>query len=155
MNNYYKFGTVINQKRVLDSIFRLKKSKQRYLDYAFKMSIKNCFCNLIKNNIIDVKEPINLYFYIDEHTTATNGTYELRESLEEEFKNGTYNFDYNKFFPPLFENLNSVNLEFCDSKNKPLIRAADIIANKIYHKRYIDKISDINNKNNLFIKFLP
>lgn len=155
LNNYYKFGAVIDQNRVLDTIFEAKKSKQRFLDYAFKMAIKNCFCHLIENNIIDAKESINLYFYVDEHTTATNGTYELRESLEEEFKSGTYNFDYNKFFPPIFENLSSVNLKFCDSKNKPLIRASDIIANKIYHKRYINKISDINNINNLYIKFLP
>ncbi len=155
LNNYYKFGVIIKQDKVFDSIFKHKKSKQRYLDFAFKMAIKNCFVDLIENDIINPNENINLCFYMDEHTTATNRKYELRELLEEEFKHGTHNFECNKFFPPIFKNLGSVELNFCDSKNKTLIRAADIIANKIYHKCCANKIEDIENKNNLYLKFLP
>lgn len=40
----------------------------------------------------------NVFVYNDEHTTATNGRYELREGLEQEFKLGTYNMRYDKFF---------------------------------------------------------
>ena len=75
----------------------------------------------------------NLYFYVDEHTTATNGRYELREALEQEFKVGTYNWSYQTFFPPIFSSMETVNMEYCNSKNKLLVRAADIVANKIYH----------------------
>ena len=68
-----------------------------------------------------------------EHTTATNGRYELREALEQELKTGTYNMDYSLFFPPIFTNLKSVQLTFCDSKTTTLVRAADIIANRLYY----------------------
>ena len=75
----------------------------------------------------------NMYVFVDEHTTATNGIYELREGLEQEFKLGTYNMNYDKFFPPLFRNLDSLHLRYCNSAATPLVRAADIVANKLYY----------------------
>lgn len=69
---------------------------------------------------------------MDEHTTATNGRYELREALENEFKNGTYNMTWEKYFPPLFPGMKSVDLKLKDSKQDALIRAADIVANRLY-----------------------
>lgn len=74
-----------------------------------------------------------MYVFVDEHTTATNGIYELREGLEQEFKSGTYNMSYDKFFPPLFRKLKSLDLKYCNSATTPLIRAADIVANKLYY----------------------
>ena len=35
LNRCYKFGVVVNQNKVLDSIFDSKKCKQRFLDYAY------------------------------------------------------------------------------------------------------------------------
>lgn len=40
LNNCYKFGVIINQNKVLNNIFDCKKSKQRYLDYAYKIAVK-------------------------------------------------------------------------------------------------------------------
>ena len=37
LNRYYKFGVIVEQTRVLDRIMADKKSKQRYLDYVFKI----------------------------------------------------------------------------------------------------------------------
>lgn len=67
----------------------------------------------------------------------------MQESLEQEFKYGTYNWDYSKAFPPLFPNLRSVTVEFCNSEKRTLIRAADIVANNIYYHA--------NSNNRLFI----
>ncbi|MCG9967540.1 DUF3800 domain-containing protein [Pelotomaculum terephthalicicum JT] len=132
LNNCYKFGAVIDQKSVLDRIFESKKDKQRYLDYAYKIGVKRAFENLIRKNVIAPDNIERLYFYIDEHTTATNGYYELKEGLEQEFRNGTYNYSYNAFYPPIFPRLLDVQLQLCNSKSKLLVRAADIVANRIY-----------------------
>lgn len=152
LNQCYKFGVIINQQRVFDTIFSNKKTKQRYLDYAYKMAVKNILNILIAKKEIDPNEKHNMHFFVDEHSTATNGRYELHESLEEEFKLGTHNFEYNRYHPPILPNLQSLTVKFCDSKYKPLVRAADIIANRIY---YMANSKNIQTKNNLYIKFLP
>ncbi len=139
---------------MLDRIFHDKKDKQRYLDYAFKIGVKHAFKQLIKNNVINPSSVKRLYFFNDEHTTATNGRYELREGLEQEFKSGTYNFNYQFFYTPLFEKLECVNLEFCCSKSKRLIRAADIVANRCYFEATRGDIKSIIN-DKCFITFLP
>lgn len=133
LNPFYKFGVVVDQSKVRDSIMASKKSKQRYLDYVFKIGIKRLLERLIQEGAIDPDSVENMYFFVDEHTTATNGRYELRESLEEEFKFGTHNLNFSTFYPPLFPKMNSVHLNYCNSANVSLIRAADIVANRIYH----------------------
>lgn len=131
MKAYIKFGVVIRQKYVHDKIYDNKKSKQRYLDYAYKRGVKACLSRLISDGKINPEEVDEIYVYADEHTTATDGRYELRESLEMEFKIGTFNFNWEKFFPPLFPKLKVVNLSLCNSESQTLVRAADIIANKL------------------------
>lgn len=154
LNSCYKFGVVINQKRVLDRIFNIKKDKQRYLDFAYKIAVKRAFEDMIRQGIILPNEVKRIYFYVDEHTTATNGCYELKEGLEQEFKRGTYNRNYDKYYPPLFYGLEEVNLEFYNSASKTLVRAADIVANRIYYLAR-NKIDYQCVQHNLFITFLP
>ena len=143
MGNAIKFGVIINQKNVLDRIFLNKKDKQRYLDYAYKIGLKKALQQLITADVID-KNIDNIFVYNDEHSTATNGRYELREGLEQEFKLGTYNMQYNKFFPPLFETMKGIQLEFCDSRKVTLIRAADIVANRIYYMALNRKLENLS-----------
>ena len=133
LNHTQKFGIVIRQHLLHDSLFGNKKGKQRYLDWAFKMSTKSKFEELISDGLLNPTEVEGLYFFVDEHTTATNGLYELQESLEQEFKFGTYNMNWSTFHPPIFPNLKSVKVEYCNSANKTLVRAADIVANHIYY----------------------
>lgn len=154
LNQYCKFGVVIKQDELLDRIFKSKKDKQRYLDYAYKIAIKRQFENLIKLNLINPEEVKHLNFFVDEHTTATNGYYELKEGLEQEFKNGTYRYDYNIYYPPIFPNLRQVQLKFCDSSSNVLVRAADIIANHIYYLAVTGQ-DPYNQPNNLFVTSLP
>ncbi|MDO4265690.1 MAG: DUF3800 domain-containing protein [Eubacteriales bacterium] len=152
LNEAIRFGVVINQNRVLDRIFQSKKDKQRYLDYAYKIGLKRALERLLKENKINREEVCNIHVYNDEHSTATNGHYELREALEQEFKNGTYNCRYDTFFPPLFDNLEGIELQFCDSGKNTLIRAADIVANRIYHLALNRKIEDMEG---LYLSTLP
>ncbi|MGM9582442.1 MAG: DUF3800 domain-containing protein, partial [Phascolarctobacterium sp.] len=103
---------------------------------------------------IKQSEISDIFVFVDEHTTATNGRYELREALEQEFKVGTFNYNYDIFFPPIFPQLNGVNLSLCDSSKKVLIRAADITANSIYYN--VNKGNfNIYEKDKLFLINLP
>jgi hypothetical protein len=153
LNKYDKFGVIIDQSKVFDSIFDYKKSKQRYLDFAYKIGLKRYFEKSIKANKLRPEEVEHIFVFVDEHTTATDGRYELRESLEMEFKSGTYSENYSYFFPPIFQKIDTIDLEFCNSEKKPLIRAADIIANNIYHSAITESYDDILKK--VFLSFLP
>lgn len=156
LNNYHKFGVVIDEASVLDRIYTSKKDKQRYLDYAYKIGIKRALQQMIKQKLIEPDKVENIYFYVDEHTTATNGRYELREALELELKNGTYNFNYRIHYPPLFPSVKSVDLKFCNSATVTLVRAADIIANKIYYISLNgNDFTYESNKRHMYITFLP
>lgn len=132
LNYTEKFGVVIQEKNLRSSIFQDKKTKQRYLDYAYKRGVKQKFEDLISRGVIVPEEINNINFFVDEHTTATNGRYELQESLFQEFKYGTHNWNYQKFFPPIFPNVKNINVYYCNSKKKTLVRASDIIANRLY-----------------------
>lgn len=93
LNRFEKFGAVVQQKRVNENIFNHKKSKQRYLDYVFKIGIKRKFMSMAENSVFKPIDVTKLTFYVDEHSTATNGRYELEQALEQEFKHGTFNFN--------------------------------------------------------------
>ena len=153
LNNSYKFAIIIDENKIHNKIYENKKSKQRYLDYAFKIGLKKCFEYLIANNKIKADEIDNMYFFADEHSTATNGRYELRESLINEFKYGTFNYTWDKYFEPIIPKLKSLDLKFCDSKAFTLIRAADIIANRIFFLKTNSK--EIKANENLFVIYLP
>lgn len=150
---YVKFGAIIDQREVREEIFNHKESKQRYLDYVYKMALKNAFIGMENNNLIEFDKITKLNVFVDEHTTATNGRYELRQSLMQEFKTGTFNWSWNTFYPPIFTNLADVTLQHCNSAKVPLIRASDIIANRLYYLSTHDKQVAVDN--NLYIKYFP
>ena len=152
LNQTIKFGVVINQNNVLDRIFQSKKDKQRYLDYAYKIGLKRAFEGLIRAGEINPGEVKRIYVYNDEHSTATNGRYELEQALEQEFKLGTYNRRYDRYFPPIFGDIERIDLEFCSSDKVTLIRAADIIANRIYFMALNRKIDQLNG---IYLSTLP
>ena len=155
LNQYYKFGAIVNQKSIVDQAFSNKKTKQRYLDYVYKISLKRAFERMIKQSIIPPTQVEYINIFADEHSTATNGRYELREALEQEFKIGTLNFKHNTYFAPIFTGLKSVDLSFCNSASKILIRAADIVANHIYYKAACSPELQIEKQDKLFITYFP
>ena len=155
LNKSYKFGVIIQEQNVLDRIFKSKKDKQRYLDYAYKIAVKRAFEHLIQIGVINPNEIERLYFYVDEHTTATNGRYELEEALEQEFKLGTYNYNYATYYEPIFKNMKDVTLEYCNSASKLLVRAADIVANKIFYFAKNEMRNELKQLSNMHVTYLP
>ena len=133
LNGEYKFGVVVEQKRLRDYVCSHKKTKQRYLDYVFKIALKRAFQSMMRDGIFKAEDVENIYVRMDEHSTATDGRYELQEGLEEEFKHGTANFDYDVFYPPIFPAMGIVKFEMRDSAQDPLIRAADMVANRLFY----------------------
>lgn len=52
-----RFGVVINQKKLVkDELFSNKKSKQRYLDWAYKMAVKTKLQEMISQALLSLKK---------------------------------------------------------------------------------------------------
>ena len=160
LNNCVKFGVIISQQKLLKRIFECKKDKQRYLDFAYRKAVRRALREMIEDGSIDAKAIRHIYFYVDEHTTATNGCYELHEGLEVDLMNGTYSHNYDRFFPPLFPSMKEVNLKFCNSDKVTLVRAADIVANRLYYEAnnapdIKTLLRNINDMKNMYASMTP
>ena len=153
LNSVYRGSVVIKQQYVNKNIFGTKKTKQRFLDYALKRGIKSHLLALVENGILAGSDIDNIFFALDEHTTATDGKYELREALIEELKYGTFNYTYQKFFRPPFPGIENINLKYCDSTRKTLIRAADIVANVTLYNAKQNSLHKLEDRQ--FIMRLP
>lgn len=154
LNNVYQFAVAIRIEDVHPFVFASKRSKQRYMDFAYKVGLRSAFSCLIDQGIIVPEKIRNVIVEADEHSTATNGLYELSEGLLSELKLGTFNPTYEKYFPPLFPSLNDVKVEFCDSKTKTLVRMADFVANHVYNGIRFESIYREKSRK-LCLKFLP
>ena len=154
LNPFYKFCVCIEESHVHPGVYEHKKHKQRYLDYAYKMVLRKCLESLSEWGMVPSQEVRNIFVSVDEHSTATDGRYELREGLLNEFKNGTFNITYDAYFEPVFPNLETVTVDFCDSSKVFLIRASDIIANHCYHAAISSK-GRIAGQRNMFVYYLP
>lgn len=131
LNHCYRYAFIVEIDQVHKRIFDNKKSKQRYLDYVFRIGLKRFFENLIRQGILNPKNVENIYIRFDEHQTATDGKYELCESIEQEFKIGMFNLNFSTFHEPIFPDMKGrITLRYCDSKDVILIRASDIVANR-------------------------
>ena len=154
LNKAFKFCVLIKQKELDKKIFENKRHKQRFLDFAYKIVLKKCFEQMIERGYLNPSNIDTIFVNVDEHTTATDGLYELRENLLNEFKFGTWNFEYDKFFNPIFKNLKDVVVNFCDSGKTRLVRAADIIANHCFYSANKNH-GTIEAKTNMFVYVLP
>lgn len=121
MINKYAHILIIRIKidEIKQEILNDKKTRQRYLDYAFKIGLKKHLLYLNKKQQLDLKTIDNIMIFQDQHTTATNGIYELRESILQEFKYGSFNYSWDTYFEPITSNLKNIFLKFCDSKKIP------------------------------------
>lgn len=94
--------------------------------------IGHFYCNNIFYNLILCVYAIIYLISKDSTGTKTDGIYSLERSIEEELTKGISNFDYGKFFPPLLKGNFNLNLLYCDSNCNTLIRASDILANRVW-----------------------
>ena len=155
LNRAYKFAIIIRQRRLLKRIFTRKKDKQRYLDYAYIRGVQEALEAMLAEGLIRDGSIESILFFIDEHSTATNGLYELQEGLENALQTCTYNYNWTKAYPPVFTGLDHVQVEFCNSKSKYLVRAADIVANRVYSLAFRGEMAHIKKIDNLYLYILP
>lgn len=133
LNQYHRFGVVIDQTRVYPRIYKDKKTKQRFLDYAFVRSVRYILEHLLESNVLRADQIHDICVFMDEHSTATNGRYELEQSLEQELKIGKFNSNYTGMIVgPLLPDMHNIKVKMRDSSKDILIRSADIVANHIY-----------------------
>lgn len=140
LSMYESISCSVDISRVRQNILSEKLSRFRYKDYIIKRLVKAKINDLIRRKIISAHEDIELFINIDEQHTATNGWYDLKNSIKEELVNGIFNFDYGRTYPPILHGNVTLRIRYCDSKNNYLIQASDIIANYIWHSC----IGDIN-----------
>ena len=62
----------------------------------------------------------------------------------QEFKEGMFSTDYVSFKQPIFPNLKSLDVKYCNSSKNTLVRAADIVANKLYYAATNAKLDKID-----------
>lgn len=129
----FQFAAIVDQTRVYNTIYSNKKDKQKFLDYALKRAIKHGVLSLIHQGVFAKDEIDGLDVIVDEHSTSTSGRYDLEESINSEFRFGTYNPAWTEWFPPVFdEDFPEIPVTYVDSSKVALIRAADITANWVY-----------------------
>lgn len=123
----YTYAITIYNKNIGEEIFNSKKSKGRRVDYYQKIIIKEIVKNLIKEKIINGNDDLKLIINIDEAKTATNGIYNLKESIYEELKIGIVNFNYSYNFPPLIKGSLFLEVNYVDSRKNYLVQASDFL----------------------------
>lgn len=147
VKKYESISAAVDIGRVYDHILSNKKSRCRYKDYVLKLCVKKKLNDFIARGILSRDDDIDLRIYIDEQLTATNGYYDLRDSIWEELRHGIANFNYGVTHTPIFSGDVRVSIEYCDSKCNYLIQASDIIANRIWTSYRVNnpKLRDIPN----------
>ena len=150
---YRKFGIVINLNYINPYVFKNKKTCQRYQDYAYSDGLASAFLILISRGVIDYQDEVTLHFIADEHHTATDSKYELREMLMQLFKEGGFSPDFMLFHKPIFKKAGKVSLTLADSQKNVLVRAADMIANRIYFEANHGNMDNIADANMLLFEF--
>ena len=131
VKDYRSVAAVVEISRLYDYVIENKKSICRYKDYILKRCIKNELELMITDGILSKNEDITISIYIDEQLTATNGYYDLRDSIKEELKHGIINFNYGISYPNVFDANVEVIIHYCDSSTNYMIQASDILANRI------------------------
>lgn len=123
----YAHSITIYNKNINDEIFKEKKSKGRRIDYYQKILIKEIVKKLLKNKNIDKNDDLKIIINIDEAKTATNGIYNLKESIIEELRYGIINFNYGYNFPPILKGNLKVEVNYVDSSKNFLVQASDFL----------------------------
>ncbi|WP_207709358.1 DUF3800 domain-containing protein [Acutalibacter sp. 1XD8-36] len=132
LQNCETVSLAVDISRVYESILSDKRAICRYKDYVLKRGIKSKLQDMIRRGLLYPTENVRLHINIDEQLTATNGYYNLRDSILEELVYGISNWDYGTFHPNVFSSEVSVDILYCESKSNYLIQASDILANRIW-----------------------
>ena len=128
-----RFAVVVYQDRLHEYIFNTKQDKQCYLDYALKIAIKRALLNCFKCGIYKKDDIAAMDVIVDEHSSSTNGKYNLVQTINAEFRTGVWNPQWNHGYSPVFTpSFPEIKVSYVDSASVPQIRIADITANWVY-----------------------
>lgn len=132
VSEYETLSVSVDLKRIYGYIIDKKKSRCRYKDYVLKLCVKRKLQDLIQAGTLSRDDDVHLVISIDEQLTATDGYYDLRDSIQEELQHGIANFNYGVVHEKVFTGQVNVDILYCESKNNYLIQASDILANRIW-----------------------
>lgn len=138
LNFIKKYDTsvaVVSNYQLKDYIFDSKASKGRFKDYVIKREVKKIVENLISQNRINSKQPVELILNLDEQSTISNGYYDLESSIKEELQFGILNYDYGINFPPILSSV-KVNVKYKNSYYNYPVQAADLLVGEVRHCYY-------------------
>lgn len=119
------FVTTIYNRDIPLEVLNIKHSRGRRTDYYQKRIIKEIVKKLIKEKDIEPYKHLTLIVEIDESPRATNGIYNLKESIIEKLQYGITNYDYGCTFSPILFGGLTVELKYVDSKKNVLVQASD------------------------------
>ena len=88
-----------------------------------KLCVKRKIEDLISKGAVNANEDVEIFIYIDEQLTATNGYYNLQDSIVEELKYGIVNFNYGIVHPHVFNEKVIVHIQYC-ATNYTIVRFA-------------------------------
>lgn len=130
----YSLILEVDVRNLLRVDFSNKYSVMRYKNYAVKMLIKKAIERIIENGTIEPDGITNIKVLIDEEHQATNGIYNLKETITSELYDGISNWDYGSYHAPILSNKaqSIINVAYCDSCKAIPVQTADILAN-LYH----------------------
>ena len=147
-------AAIVEIPKVYDSILEDKKSICRYKDYVLKRCIKSKLEQMVMEDKLSRNKDIKITVFIDEQLTATNGYYDLRDSIKEELEHGIANFDYGTRHPNVFNADVQVYIHYCNSSKNYMIQASDILANRIWTSCR-DNDPNLRKKDNQIILTFP
>ena len=154
---YLRFAIIIKM-NALDQqrIFKNSRTKQNYLDYTYRHTVNNIISELLSKNMLHDDEDLTVYCTQDQHSTAGTSITILEDAIYHDLHYGERTpGSKNPVNPPLLHSKLNVILKHADSQHNPLIRASDIIANRILYE--IKTFHDLGNisSENLFVYFFP
>lgn len=136
MNKYDSLYAHVNIRRIRkkENITQ-KKDINNYKVYILTLLIRELFTELIRLERINSNQSLKLQIFIDQDKRASNGWYDLSESIRRELLVGKANNYYNQI-PPVFESEKppmEIKVQQFDSKCEPLGQAADMLVNRIWN----------------------
>lgn len=134
--NDYSFALAILNENLYDHIKKDAKAKGRFIDYGLKRCIKMVLKDLIKKDVINRNDSLELEILIDNQTIKSNGLYDLEKSIQKELTKGMKPI-LEANYMPLFKDL-KVHVYYGDSKKSLSIQASDILAGTV-RKKMISK----------------
>ena len=97
------------------------------------MGVKKGVLGVVNRGIASKQDIDQIVVFVDEHSSSTEGKYNLSQSIDEEFRLGMYNPELGTLHDPVFSpSFPKIPVRYLDSRSVTLIRAADITANWIY-----------------------